>query len=215
MEEIIQNIVEGAKAMSLLEIIAVVFGLASVWFAKKENILVFPTGIVSVLLYVYICFNYQFYADMGINAYYFVMSIYGWIIWSKKSDQSVLPISKNTPKENVFSLSLLVLFFAIVAFAIFGIQKMIPELPKSDVVLWDSCTSSFFLVGMLLMARKKIENWLAWIIGDAISVPLYAYKGLYLSSFQFFVFLIIAILGYLEWKRRIEEQKALYEEVRH
>ncbi len=199
MEEIIQNIVEAAKAMSWLEFTAVVFGLASVWFAKKENILVFPTGIISVVIYVYICSQYKLYADMGINAYYFVMSVYGWIVWTKKTDSYPLPISTNTKKEQLLSIGMLVGFFILLYF-------VLSNFTDSDVPIWDATTTSIFLVGMWLMARKKIENWIAWIIGDIISVPLYAYKGLYLTSFQFIIFTIIAILGYLEWKKKIDQQ---------
>ena len=199
MEEIIQNIVEAAKAMSWLEFTAVVFGLASVWFAKKENILVFPTGIISVVIYVYICSQYKLYADMGINAYYFVMSVYGWIVWTKKTDSNPLPISTNTKKEQLLSIGMLVGFFILLYF-------VLSNFTDSDVPIWDATTTSIFLVGMWLMARKKIENWIAWIIGDIISVPLYAYKGLYLTSFQFIIFTIIAILGYLEWKKKIDQQ---------
>ena len=199
MEAIWDNIVVAAQAMTWQEIVAVFFGLLSVWYAKKENILVFPTGIISVLLYVYICYNWKLYADMGVNFYYFVMSVYGWIVWSTKSDSNqVTPISKNTSQENIISISLFILFFLIMAY-------VLSRFTDSDVPYWDSLTTGIFLVGMWLMAKKKIENWIAWIIGDLISIPLYAYKGLYLTSFQFIVFLGIAIAGYIEWKRRIAD----------
>lgn len=197
MQEVWQGILEGAAAMSWLEATAVIFGLLSVWYAKKENILVFPTGIVSVLIYVYICYNYKLYADMGINFYYFVMSIYGWIVWSSRSEgDEITPIAYNTSKENLVSISLFILFFIIMSY-------VLSNYTDSDVPYWDSLTTGIFLVGMWLMAKKKIENWIAWIIGDIISVPLYAYKGLYLTSFQFIVFLGIAIAGYIEWKRKL------------
>lgn len=197
MQEVWQGILEGAAAMSWLEATAVIFGLLSVWYAKKENILVFPTGIVSVLIYVYICYNYKLYADMGINFYYFVMSIYGWIVWSSRSEgDEITPIAYNTSKENLVSISLFILFFIIMSY-------VLSNYTDSDVPYWDSLTTGIFLVGMWLMAKKKIENWIAWIIGDMISVPLYAYKGLYLTSFQFIVFLGIAIAGYMEWKRKL------------
>jgi len=183
--------------MTWQEIVAVIFGLLSVWYAKKENILVFPTGIISVLLYVYICYNWKLYADMGVNFYYFIMSVYGWIVWSTKTDgTAVTPIAKNTSRENVISVSLFIVFFIIMAY-------ILSSYTDSDVPYWDSLTTGIFLVGMWLMAKKKIENWIAWIIGDLISIPLYAYKGLYLTSFQFVVFLGIAIAGYIEWRKRI------------
>jgi len=200
LEVIWDNIIVAAQAMTWYEVVAVIFGLLSVWYAKKENILVFPTGIISVLLYVYICFQWKLYADMGVNFYYFIMSVYGWVVWTSKSDgDAVTPISKNTNQENIISLSLFALFFIVMSF-------VLSNYTDSDVPYWDSLTTGIFLVGMWLMAKKKIENWIAWIIGDMISIPLYAYKGLYLTSFQFVVFLGIAVAGYVEWSRRINMQ---------
>ena len=198
MDAVWENIVVAAQAMTWQEVVAVFFGLLSVWYAKKENILVFPTGIISVLLYVYICFQWKLYADMGVNFYYFIMSVYGWIVWSAKTDENtVTPILKNNQKENILSINLFALFFVFMSF-------ILRNYTDSDVPYWDSLTTGIFLVGMWLMAKKKIENWIAWIIGDVISIPLYAYKGLYLTSFQFMVFLGIAIAGYLEWKQRLK-----------
>lgn len=203
MEEILKIIVEAAKAMPWYEVVAVFFGLLSVWFAKKENILVFPTGIISVLIYVYICNQAKLYADMGINAYYFVMSIYGWFTWTRQADSDgnspQLPISANTQKEQFISIGLFVGFYILFYF-------ILTQFTDSDVPQWDSLTTSLFLVAMWLMAKKKIENWIAWIIGDIISVPLYAYKGWYLTSLQFVVFTMIAIAGYIEWRRRIQNK---------
>jgi len=124
------------------------------------------------------------------------MSVYGWIVWSSKKDGDVTPIAQNTQKENVISLGLFTLFFIVMAY-------VLSNYTDSDVPYLDSLTTGIFLVAMWLMAKKKIENWIAWIIGDMISIPLYAYKGLYLTSFQFMVFLGIAIAGYVEWRRRL------------
>ena len=188
-----QNLIDS----SILEAIAVIFGIASVWFAKKENILVYPTGIVSVLIYIYICFFAKLYADMGINFVYFVMSIYGWFMWSRKdAEKYVLPISWCTKKEHLISAGMLVFFFAILSF-------FLTNYTDSNVPVIDSMTTSIFIVGMWLMARKKIENWIYWIIGDIISIPLYFYKDLALTSIQFTVFLVLAVLGFIEWRRKL------------
>jgi nicotinamide mononucleotide transporter len=186
--------------MTILEAFGVLFGLLSVWFAKKENILVFPSGIISVLIYVYLCFQTKLYADMGINAYYFVMSVYGWYVWSRKVDEEHhTPITTANLRDWVvcsltFLLSFSVLYYSLINFT------------DSDVPFWDSLTTALFFVGMWLMARKKIENWIIWIIADAISVPLYFYKDLQLTSIQYFIFLLIAIAGYLSWKKTLELQ---------
>ncbi len=181
-----------------LEIVAVLFGLASVWYAKKENILVYPTGIVNVLIFVYICFNAGLYADMGINFFYFLMSVYGWYMWTRKIDTGKhLAISKCSFYGHVFNIISSVVLFLILYF-------VLNNYTDSDVPAWDSFTTAVFIVAMYLMARKKIEHWIAWIIGNVVSIPLYFYKDLVFTSFQYTVFLILAILGYIEWKNKLK-----------
>ena len=193
---------ENLRATSWLEALAVLTGLLSVWFAKKENILVYPTGIVSVLIYVYLCFHVKLYADMGINAFYFVMSIYGWVKWSMKTaDQHVRPITRSSSKEWILSIAGTILFFIILVF-------ILKKYTDSNVPVWDALTTAIFIIGMWLMAFKKIENWLFWIAGDLMCIPLFASKGLILTSFQFTVFLMLAVSGYLEWSSKIKVQSA-------
>ena len=189
----------------ILEVVAVIFGLLSVWYAKKANILVYPTGIISVLIYVYICLTAQLYADMGINAFYFVMSVYGWIMWTRKVDDSKQrPITFSNQKDYLISIGMFV-------FSIIFILALLKYFKGDDDTYWstavpyiDTFTTSIFIVGMWQMALKKVENWLFWIAGDLISVPLYFYKGLHFTSIQFFVFLIIAIMGYYEWRKKAQ-----------
>lgn len=196
---LIQNILN----TTYLEVIAVIFGLLSVWFAKKVNILVFPTGIISVVIYMYICFGAKLYADAGINFVYFVMSIYGWYKWTRTGTQKKeRPISICTKKEHWINIFMFIFFFLILSY-------VLKNHTDSNVPIWDSLTTSIFIVGMWLMAIKKVENWIAWIIGDIISIPLYFYKGLVFTSFQFTVFLIIAILGYIEWKKQLKESSKI------
>lgn len=203
MDLFITSFVDGVLATSALEWIAVATGLMSVWFSMKENILVYPTGIISVLIYVYLAFQYKLYADMGVNSYYFVMSVYGWYHWKDTGDdRNQIPVSVNTRQEWVISLALLFGSFGILWFVLLNFTD-------SDVPVWDATTTAFAISGMWLMARKKLENWIAWIITDAISVPLYFYKGLILTSVQFFVFTGLAIAGYMAWKRSLAAQKQL------
>jgi len=200
-QEIISSLVNGIVYMDPLEGIAVVTGMLSVWFAKNENILVYPTGIISVLIFVYILAHNKLYGDMGINAYYFIMSVYGWYNWTRKDTQNhVIHISKSSFKENVYSFLIFLLFFIVLIIVLKGYTD-------SDVPFIDSFTTALFFVAMILMARKKIENWIAWIIGDLISVPLYFYKGLVLTSIQFLVFLGLAIAGYISWKNSMAGRK--------
>lgn len=182
----------------VLEGIAVILGLASVWYSKQENIFVYPTGIVSTAIYVYLLYQAGLFGDMSINAYYFSMSIYGWYNWTRpQKDALVLPITKATKKENIIALGILFLSFMIVAY-------ILKFYTSSTVPFIDAFTTSIFFVGMWLMANKKLENWIYWIVGDIISVPLYHYKGLGLTSIQFLIFTLLAIWGYMEWKKKVE-----------
>lgn len=201
MQEIWEGIWQGLQQMSGLEVTAVIFGLLSVLFSRYNNILVYPTGIVSVIIYVWICFEYKLYADMGINAYYFVMSVYGWYVWSRKDGQrNLVPISTNNRKEHFISFALTAVIFVVLAY-------VLSSFTDSDVPYWDAATTSVACTGMWLMARRKVENWVAWIITDIISVPLYFYKGLPLTSFQFLIFTGLAIWGYYSWKKIIVERE--------
>jgi nicotinamide mononucleotide transporter len=200
MDEMIKQLQQGIMDYNILEVTGVVFGLVSVIYARKESILVFPTGIISVLIYIYLTFQARLYADMGINGYYFVMSIYGWYYWSrkdKKDDET--PVTTNTKKEWIWTLVILVVSFVI-------LRQVLVHLTDSDVPTIDAITTSIFFVGMQMMAKKKIENWIAWIIGDFISIPLYFYKGLILTSFQFLIFFILAIAGYISWKKTLDQR---------
>ncbi len=193
---------------SLLEFTAVIFGLLSVWFAKQEKILVYPTGIISVVIYVFICYDVQLYADAGINLFYFVMSIYGWYNWAIKKDQPVLHITMCNKRDWIFLISLFVLSLLVILTLLKIFKNDDLEYWSSQVPYIDTFVTSIFIVGMWLMAKKKLENWILWIIGDAISIPLFIYKGLAFTGFQFFVFLILAVLGYLAWKKKLNLEPA-------
>jgi len=183
----------------VLELIGVFFGFLSVWFSKQDNILVYPTGMISTAIFVYILAVYGLLGDMMINGYYFAMSIYGWYIWTRKVDEShYTPITKTTKKENRTSVFI---FIATLIF-VFGVYEFF-EKWNSWTAYVDTITTAIFFVGMWLMAKKKLENWIYWIIGDIISVPLYLYKGLVFTSFQYLLFTIIAIYGYRAWKRNL------------
>ncbi|SFW31262.1 nicotinamide mononucleotide transporter [Sinomicrobium oceani] len=185
--------------LTVLEIIAVVFGFLSVLYSKRENILVYPTGIISTAIFVYILWVYGLLGDMLINAYYFSMSIYGWYFWTRKVDAThFIPVTRTTTGEKKWSV---ILFILTVGF-VFGIYGLFNRL-DSWTSYADTVTTAIFFVGMWLMARKKLENWTYWIIGDLISVPLYMYKGLVFTSLQYALFTVIAIFGYLAWKKNL------------
>ena len=184
-----------------IELIAVFFGLICVWAMKKESILAFPTGIINVLIYAYICFISKLYAYAGINIFYFVMSVYGWYNWMRHSENNEkIKITESTVRERILNAFAMVLFFVL-------LRILLARFTDSIVPTWDAITTAIYIIGMWLLARKKIENWILWIAGDFISIFLFAYEKLYFSSFQFLVFTIIAVLGYLEWKGKLMKQK--------
>ncbi len=199
--DVITTFYQNILATSLLEFIAVFFGLLSVWYARNENIMVYPTGLINVGLYVYICLTAKLYADMGINIFYFIMSIYGWYNWGRiDENKKHIPISFCTIKQHIFSILILIFSFVILYY-------ILKNYTDSNVPVLDSLTTAIFIVGMLLQTLKKIENWIYWIIGDLLVIPLFLYKNLALTGVQFIIFLIIAISGYLEWHKRIKYAK--------
>lgn len=180
-----------------LEITAVFFGLFSVWYAKKDNILVFPTGLVSTFIYAYLLWQWNLLGDSMINVYYFVMSIYGWYHWTrKKGDEDEFPVSIMTNKEKAMAIFIFIatLIFVIIVYLYFN--KFSSWYSYLDTIL-----TAIFFVGMWLMAKRKIENWIFWILGDLLSIPLYFAKGYTFTSLQYLVFTIIAVYGFLEWKK--------------
>ena len=185
----------------VLELIAVGFGISSVWFAKKNNIWVYPTGLVSTVIFVYILFKFQLYGDLIINCYYSIMSVFGWYLWSRtKNGTDEFPISVMTKKDFTISLLIFVVTLLFVVFIYVFFDKF-----TNWTAYVDTFTTGLFFVGMWLMAKRKVENWIVWIAADVISIPLYFNKGLTFSSLQFSIFTILAILGYLEWKKLLHK----------
>ncbi|WP_407265600.1 nicotinamide riboside transporter PnuC [Tenacibaculum maritimum] len=188
-----------------LEVIAIIFGLLSVWFSKKNKIWVFPTGLISTSIFVYLLLKWGLLGDMMINAYYFIMSIYGWYIWTQKVDEThVTPISRTTVREQKMSI----LIFIGTLFFVFMIYRFFDEW-NGLIAYIDTVTTAIFFVGMWLMAKRKIENWTYWIIGDLISIPLYFYKGFTFTSFQYLIFTFIAISGYLSWRKILNKNQSI------
>ena len=202
MKELIDFLIQPYNSVSisdiLLEIIAASLGVISVIFAKNENIFVFPTGIISTVIYVYICYKFILYGDMVINIYYTLMSLYGWYIWSFKVSVDNIIIS--TSKAIDFLKGIFIFLSTIV---IISCVYMFFDRMRYITDYLDIFTSAIFFTAMWLMANKKIEHWIFWIVGNMISIPLYYVKGLGFSSIQFTIFLILAIMGYKEWRRKL------------
>lgn len=188
-----------------MELIAVFFGLLSVWYAKKDHIWVFPTGLISTSIYAYLLWQWSLLGDSMINVYYFIMSIYGWYHWIRKKDNvDEFPVSVTTAKEKIISLIIFVLTLVFVILVYIYFDKFTTWYSYVDTLL-----TAIFFVGMWLMAKRKIENWIFWIVGDLLSIPLYFAKGYTFTSFQYTVFTIIAVYGYLEWKKILSSSQNL------
>ena len=189
----------------VLEAIAVILGLLSVYFAKRDQIAVYPTGMLSTIIFVYILFKANLLGDMLINAYFFLVSIYGWYFWTlKKEKKTENPISVMDPLERKWWFIL----FIIILFSIAGIYILFDKWNNWSAPI-DCFTTGLFFIGMWFMARKRLEHWIFWIVGDIISIPLYLYKGLALTSIQYFIFTLIAIFGYIQWKQIYNSKKVI------
>jgi len=202
---VVEDFLVGAYANTptyqiVLEAIAFFFGIASVWLAKKQNILVYPVGLVATIITVYLLYGAGYFGDMILNGYYSIMSIYGWYKWSEKSEGGMeLPISRTTTNQKFTGLAM----FVVTIIVIFVVYRIVgQEIQPANYV--DIFTSGLFFAAMWFMALKKIENWTLWIIGDLISIPLYAHRGLGMLSLQFLIFTILAVQAYLAWRKILD-----------
>lgn len=213
----------------LLELTAAIFGIMSVLYAKRENILVFPTGIISTGIYVYLLSQWNLYGDLIINIYYTLMSIYGWYIWSRPtSEKTELPISRTTKIDKIktFGIFMFTSLFVIVVYRYYNVMPQEFGLSESLSYVWENMTSGnlekfrsitpyldtfttgIFFAGMWLMANKKLENWVFWIVGNIVSIPLYFVKGYGFTGIQYLIFLILAIQGYNAWKKSLDKNQS-------
>lgn len=193
---------EASTSHIILEAIAFVFGIASVWLAKNENIWVYPIGLVATGITVYLLYVAGYFGDMVINGYYSIMSVYGWYKWSGKSNSGeTLAISRTSSKQKIIGFGM----FLLTILVIFGVYIAFGEEIRTENYI-DIFTSGIFFTAMWLMALKKLENWTLWIIADIISIPLYAYRGLGMLSLQFLFFTILAIQAYISWRKILQNQ---------
>ena len=198
-----------SESFIFLESFAVGMNILSVIYAKQNNILVYPTGLIGTGIFVYILFNFSLLGDMIINGYFFIMSIYGWYYWSRKKDDVFINNVSRLKKKEYIQLILLALGSLIFIYFVYvQFDKW-----NSWTAYVDNITTAIFFVAMWLMARRKIESWIFWIIGDLITVPLYFYKGLTISSLQYIIFTVLAILGYISWKKIL--LKSRYSQLRN
>ena len=206
-----------SAAQIILEVIATCLGILSVWYARKENILVYPTGIISTGIYAFLLFGWQLYGDMIINVYYFIMSIVGWYIWTRKVDAThFTPITQMNRKDSIQSVFIFILAFIgiLVIYKFkpyinhgFNTQYLDHDYHYTLTDYLDAVTTGTAFVAMWLMAKKKIQHWIFWIATNILAIPLYFwFKKHGVTGIQYIIFLIFAVLGYKEWKQSLSKQ---------
>lgn len=207
-EMLFNTFIQSIQNASILEWIAVITGIVSVWFSRKENILVYPIGLVNTMIYSYLSLNEHLAGEAAVNVYYTIMSIYGWYLWSRRSKQTHKPelhISHNNKQEQKNTL----LFFGVLYVLIFSALTYLKHAFWPGAIPWaDALASAAAFTGMWLMARKKVESWIFWIITNIVSIPLYFVKDMSLTSVYYLILLILAISGLKEWKRKVAMQNA-------
>lgn len=201
MPEIFRQLIDGMLNSPWYEKVAVVSGIASVWYSRKENILVYPVGLINTLLYVYLSIEGHLFGEASVNLYYSAMSIYGWIVWAKKDShhRPELHITWSTRKEWIQQLAFFAALYVIIYICLSYLRIQIGTgvLPGADAF-----ASATAFTGMWLMTRKKVESWYWWLATNVASIPLYFVKGYVFSSFYYIVLLILAISGLIEWKKK-------------
>jgi len=205
-QEIWQEFIDGIKNTGWLEYIAVFAGIASVWFSRIENILVYPIGLINTIFYIYLSLKGSLIGEASVNFYYTVMSIYGWILWTKKDEQRhhVVMITKANAKEWLQHLLFFVTFYIVIFFSLTYLKKSF----ATGAIPWaDAFASATAYTGMWLMAKKKVESWYWWIATNIASIPLYFVKHYVFTSVYYFILLIMAVFGLLEWMKRAAAQK--------
>lgn len=205
--EIWQQFTDGLQQTTLLEYIGVFAGITSVLFQRKAHILVYPIGLINTIIYVYISVKGSLFGEASVNFYYTVMSIYGWILWSKKDEhkQLVLQVSYSNKREWIIQL----LFFAVFYIAIYAALVFLKKAFYSNTVPWaDAFASASAYTGMWLLAKKKVESWYWWIVTNTASIPLYFIKGYVFTSFQYIVLLVLAFMGLVTWMKKVNDKKS-------
>ncbi|RYF89918.1 MAG: nicotinamide riboside transporter PnuC [Chitinophagaceae bacterium] len=199
--EIGRQFIAGIQQTGWLEAIAVISGIASVWFSKKENILVYPVGLVNTIFYTYLSFNSHLIGEAGVNLYYTVVSLWGWYLWSSKDTHKrpLLHISFSTQKQVAFQAAFFLLLYA----TIFLLLTYLKKVFAPGAIPWaDALASASAFTGMYLMAKKKVESWYWWIITNIASIPLYFVKGFVFTSVYYLVLLVLAVSGLQSWKNK-------------
>lgn len=207
MEDFFSRLVSDIQHSSWWEWVAVLAGIASVWFSKKENILVYPVGLVNTIIYIWLSFKGDLLGEASVNLYYTIMSIYGWILWSRRDTrhQPVVHITFSDKKWWLYQLAFFAAFYTIV----FLLLTYLKEDFAPGAIPWaDAFASATAFTGMWLMTKKKVESWYWWIATNIASIPLYYVKEYALTSVYYLILLVMAVFGLLEWMKKAKQSHA-------
>ena len=199
--EIYYHFISNIKETGALEFIAVISGIVSVYYSRKENILVYPTGLLNTTFYIYLSFKGSLFGEATVNLYYTIMSIYGWYLWTRKNQQKehIVQITFSNQKDWFQEIS----FFALFYLVIYGALSYLKREFAPGVIPWaDALASASAFTAMWLMARKKVNSWPWWVITNIVSIPLYFVKDYVFTSVYYLVLLVMAFMGWVEWRRR-------------
>lgn len=199
--EILHQFINGIRQTSAIEFVAVISGIVSVWFSRKENIWVYPTGLLNTTFYIYLSFKGHLLGEATVNLYYTIMSLYGWYLWTRKNKQEepVVKITFSDKREWIREMGFFAMFYIIIYF---GLNYLKREFAPGAIPWADALASASAFTGMWLMARKKVNSWYWWIVTNAVSIPLYFVKEYVFTSVYYLILLIMAVWGLVEWQRR-------------
>jgi len=205
MSTIIESIYTGLVQTTWLEAIAVISGIVSVWYSRKENILVYPTGLLNTTIYIYLSTKGHLLGEASVNIYYTIMSLYGWYLWTRIDPHKqtlILKITKSNSKDWRHQVLFFLGFYFVIYFSLVLLKK---EFAPEAIPWADALASASAYTGMWLMAKKKLESWIWWIVTNIASIPLYFIKGYAFTSVQFIILLILAIAGWKSWSDKIKQ----------
>jgi nicotinamide mononucleotide transporter len=181
--------------VSPLELAAAATGAISVWLSVRQNIWSWPTAIVNVVLYTVVFWDAKLYADMGLQVIYAVLSLYGWYQWLYGGEGRTELRVTRTPRR----IGAILTIIAAAGSALLG--TLLRHSTDAALPFMDSFLSSTSLVAQWMMTKKLVENWLVWIGVDVLYVGMFVFKGLYLTAGLYAVFLVLAVRGYVDWRR--------------
>jgi len=179
-----------------VEILGAVFGFVYLYFSIKQKVWLWPVGIITSVFYIYVFFVSKFYADMCLQFYYVAVSIYGWYFWvfGKKKQETELQTTKTDLREIIILTVATIVLFIIISAILYNFTD-------SPVPIWDGFTTAASIIATWMLAKKKLENWLVWIVVDFLSISLFLYKELYVTSILFVAYTVLAFVGYFKWKK--------------